>query len=240
MHAVAGRHHHKLDLSYMTKRPNSSNLGRPSRSRPGEYHSLGYNQAPASKKLTLDLNAETIDNLDTLKRALGGETNTEIIRQALRLRREMLDPEVAEKASRAIDRKKGSKPSPAALTGNRREIMRYAGSLITALQEALDYDPLRHHNQQPPPLYSDDRGYLKHIAELTSELKRFNNLLESTSQVRARSSSANATSDYLHLFLKSFLPAAGKSSGHAIGVGAAALAIGIVHALLLAMGVNLP
>ena len=27
LHAVAGRHHHKLDLSYMTKRPNSSNLG---------------------------------------------------------------------------------------------------------------------------------------------------------------------------------------------------------------------
>src|SRR5258707_496421 len=105
--------------------------------------------------------------------------------------------------------------------------MRYAGPLVTALQEALDYDPLRHHNQQPPPLYSDDPNYLKHIAELTSELKRLNNLLESTIQGQARKKSADATSEYLLLFLKNFLPAAGKSSGHAIGVGAAALAIGL-------------
>ncbi len=224
----------------MTKRPNSSSLRRPVKSRPGEYSPLGDHETAASKRLTLDLNAETIDNLDTLKRALGGETNTEVIRQALRLRREMLDPEIAEKASRAIDRKKGSKPSVAALNGNRREIMRYAGSLITALQEALDYDPARHHNQQPPPLYCDDPNYLKHIAELVSELKRLNSFLESTTQGRARKKSADATSEYLNLFLKNFLPAAGKSSGHTIGVGAAALAIGLAHALLSAMGVRLP
>jgi hypothetical protein len=224
----------------MTKRPNSSSLRRPAKSRPGEYHSLSEHETAASKRLTLDLNAETIDNLDTLKRALGDETNTEVIRQALRLRREMLDSEVAEKASREIDRKKGPKPSVAALNGNRREIMRYAGSLITALQEALDYDPLRNHNQQPPPLYSDDPNYLKHIAELTSELKRLNSLLESTTKGQARKKSADATADYLSLFLKNFIPAAAKSSGHAIGPGAAALAVGLTYALLSAMGVHLP
>ena len=152
----------------------------------------------------------------------------------------MLDPELAEKARRAIDQKKAPKPSAAALNGNRREIMRYVGSLITALQEALDYDPHRHHNQQPPPLYSDDPNYLKHIAELTGELKRLNTLLESTAQGQAKKKSANATTDYLNLFLKNFLPAAGKSSGHTIGVGATALAVGLAHALLTAMGVNLP
>jgi hypothetical protein len=63
-------------------------------------------------------------------------------------------------------------------TINRVEVIRQTKALIIALEEALDYDQVRDHNQRPPILWSDDPSYLKDVDALVVELRSLNSLLE--------------------------------------------------------------
>lgn len=179
--------------------------------------------------MTLHLNAETIANLDAIRRASGEATNTEVVRQALRYHRESLarTAAVSEVATESLE---GATPSPLLLARNRKEIIRYAGVLIEALQEALDYDPIKNHNQQIPPLFVDDPKYLSDIAALTKELKKLNKLLASTTAGAAKIKSAKDASKYIQLFMSQYVPTLGK--------GTAYLTIGVMGALLGSMGVD--
>lgn len=61
---------------------------------------------------------------------------------------------------------------------NRAGVIQHTKILIIALQETLDYDPVRDHNQRPPILWSGDPSYLKDVKDLVVELRRLNSLLE--------------------------------------------------------------
>jgi hypothetical protein len=50
--------------------------------------------------------------------------------------------------------------------------------LIIALEEAVEYDPTRHHNSPPPALWVDSPEYVGDIKDLVRELRRLNDLLE--------------------------------------------------------------
>jgi hypothetical protein len=58
------------------------------------------------------------------------------------------------------------------------EVIRQTKALIIVLEEALDYDPVRGHNQTPPVLWSGDPSYRKEVKALVVELRRLNSLLE--------------------------------------------------------------
>ena len=61
---------------------------------------------------------------------------------------------------------------------NRARVIQHTKILIIALQEALDYDPVRGHNRRPPALWCDDPLYLNDVDALVVELRRLNSLLE--------------------------------------------------------------
>jgi hypothetical protein len=208
------------------KRPQSSTLPsvQRSRSRPVEFHGLAEGKVPRSGRVTLDLNAEAIANLDALKKSLGDATNTEAIRQALRHHNESLSFSNVQEPTATPSSSGDRLLSARLLVRNRREIINYTEVLIEALQEALDYDPLRNHNSGPPPLFSDDKNYLSDIAALTKELKKLNKLLQSTTQLREKSKSAKQVETYVHLFMSQYAPHLGK--------GAAYLTVGAMGALL--------
>ncbi|WP_244528901.1 hypothetical protein [Methylobacterium gossipiicola] len=178
----------------------------------------------------MDLNAETVENFDALKKKLGLSTNTEVIRQALRFQRESLS--IPERATEPTPKRPQSKKLPSArlLASNRKQITNYATILLEALQEALDYDPLRNHNSAPPALFIDDKKYRSDVAQLIIELRRLNDLLEKTTNTKAKTKSAEDVGNYLHLFMKNYTPALGK--------GAAYLTVGVIATLLAHLGLD--
>jgi hypothetical protein len=124
----------------------------------------------------------------------------------------------------------------------------YSRQIVTALEEALEYDPKRHHNQPPPALRIENADYLNEIRELVAELKRLNEYLEAVAKERAvpetkfspkrkaapkkaAEKSAVEVSKHVNTFLNKY--AAG------LGTGAAALTIGTAGALLYQLGIPL-
>jgi hypothetical protein len=61
---------------------------------------------------------------------------------------------------------------------NPSQAIMYSQLIIGSVQETLDYNPKRHHNQPPPALRIEDDGYLNELRNLIEELKRLNALLE--------------------------------------------------------------
>jgi hypothetical protein len=114
------------------------------------------------------------------------------------------------------------------LARNRVEIIRYSTAIIDALQEALDYDPQRHHNAPPPSLRIDDTEYLAQLQTIITELKRLNSLLE---QVNTQ-----AAEKLVHRISKHFDTFFG-SYAKAMGSGVAGLTIATALALLYRAGV---
>ena len=198
------------------------------RSRPMEFNAL-HGQDPTSGRVTLDLNAETIANLDALKQIHGKVTNTDAVRQALRHHRETLEavngPEV-EKVESPL--KNATLSKTASLAKNRKEIITYSTVLIEALQEAIDYNPSRQHNQETPPLFVDNQKYLSDISALTKELRKLNKLLEGTTKDIAKNKSAKTVADYIHLYFANYIPTLGKGSAY--------LTLGVMAALLHNLG----
>jgi hypothetical protein len=112
---------------------------------------------------------------------------------------------------------------------NREQTLVYSNSLLTALTEAVEYDPQRHHNRPPPPLRIDgDPKYLNELRSLIGELKKLNALLKKN-QARKAEKSAADFGKYAHTFLEHYIPLMGR--------GTAMLTIGTVAGLLLHAGV---
>jgi hypothetical protein len=86
------------------------------------------------------------------------------------------DAKVLPKKSRS--RRSATNATQRLVIRNRQHVVATSTLIISALQEALDYDPVRHHNQPPPALRIEDPHYLKDIRALIVELKRLNELLE--------------------------------------------------------------
>jgi hypothetical protein len=121
-------------------------------------------------------------------------------------------------------------PSPIApLAENRTQIILYSTAIITALEEALGYDPIRHHNRPPPDLYIPDDKYLNEIRSLVEELKRLNDLLDAQ-KLRASRRQVKSLVKYFDSFLSAYAGALGK--------GAAALTGASIVALLYKAGVG--
>jgi hypothetical protein len=108
---------------------------------------------------------------------------------------------------------------------NRAEVIRQTKALIIVLEEALDYDPVRGHNQQPPALWSNDPSYLKDVKALVAELQRLNSLLEAK---RPRQKEAKRAVIDLTQHLDTFL----KNYAAWFGRGAAALTVSSIAGLL--------
>lgn len=123
-------------------------------------------------------------------------------------------------------------PDDATSIPNRREAQRYAQLLVGVLQDALDYNPQRHHNQPPPELrLSGDPEYLDELRNLVAELRRLNGLLSATIVPKTEATAqAGVIARKFDRFLDSYIDAMGK--------GAACLTIGVVAALLSRTGVG--
>ncbi|MCW5733710.1 MAG: hypothetical protein KIS73_06280 [Enhydrobacter sp.] len=59
----------------------------------------------------------------------------------------------------------------------RSEVFRTLGVLIAAFEDVEGYDPRRHHNQPPPALWINDRGFRSDLSALLHELRELNSLL---------------------------------------------------------------
>lgn len=114
---------------------------------------------------------------------------------------------------------------------NRAGIIQHSKILIVALQEALDYDPLRGHNQRPPALWSDDPAYLRDVDTLVVELRRLNSLLEAK---RPSKKEANRAVIDLARHFDKFLHAYASW----FGKGAAALTLFVIAGLLQHAGLD--
>lgn len=114
---------------------------------------------------------------------------------------------------------------------NRREdVLRYSRIMVDALQEALDYDPIRQHNQAPPALHLDDPAYLQELKNLVFELRTLNGLLETPKASAEEANQAvSRLSNHFHTFADSYAKTLGK--------GVAGLTIGAMAALLYKAGV---
>jgi hypothetical protein len=139
--------------------------------------------------------------------------------------RSTVRPKKAATRAKATIRKKKAAPR----IGDKKQVIQYSNIIIVALQEALDYEPARQHNQLPPALYIDDAKYKDDIRELIGELRRLNDLLERNS-IRAAKVPAIKVAKHLDKFLGTY--------GNTLAKDAAHLTAGVIAALLYQMGIG--
>ena len=120
-------------------------------------------------------------------------------------------------------------PVGLSVSQNQQEIITYTDALIVALQEALDYDPVRHHNLPRPSLYAPDPKYKTDIKTLTKELRRLNDLLEKRHEPGDVAwKVAESVGEHLNVFAKNYVPTLGKGSAY--------LTLAVITALLARLG----
>lgn len=102
--------------------------------------------------------------------------------------------------------------------------------LETAFQEASEYDPVRHHNRPPPALWVDKDGYVEDLRSLLEEIRRLNDLLERSADLRRPENGATIAILAGKKFVESYADVMGK--------GAAALTIGGIATLFISLGVD--
>jgi hypothetical protein len=143
--------------------------------------------------------------------------------------RHEVEPDKRKKAARGSARPRTKQTARArtrqGATINRVEVIRQSEALIIALEEALDYDQVRDHNQRPPILWSGDPSYLKEVKNIVVVLQRLNSLLEAK---RPRRKEAERTVIDLTQHLDTFL----KNYAAWFGRGAAALTVSSIAGLL--------
>jgi hypothetical protein len=114
---------------------------------------------------------------------------------------------------------------------NPTEVIRHTKILIIALQETLDYDPVRAHNQRPPALWNDDPSYLNDVNSLVIELRRLNSLLEAKRPLKKEANRAVIDlAGHFNRFLRSYAVT--------LGTGAGVLTLGVIADLLRHAGVD--
>lgn len=104
-------------------------------------------------------------------------------------------------------------------------------ALIIAFEEALEYDPVKS-NELPPPLWRDNRAYLKDVESLLHELRQLNQHLHELTKGKntQTTKSVGIVATSTRKFFESYADGLGK--------GAAALTIGAAGALLYYIGVS--
>jgi hypothetical protein len=106
-------------------------------------------------------------------------------------------------------------------------------ALVTALEEAAEYDPVRHHNQPPPALWISSLEYTADQISLLNELRRLNDYLQNAAKVDKPKDVEKSVS---------FAVVAGKKFveeyAGVMGKGAAALTICGVAGLFVSLGVD--
>jgi hypothetical protein len=141
----------------------------------------------------------------------------------------------------AVERKRARRPparprrkqaARSATIVNRAGVVVKANILIIALQEVLDYDPARNHNQPAPALWRDDPSYRKDVTTIIFELRQLNSLLE-TKRPQKKEASRLMTSIGRH-FDKFF-----QSYASWLSKGTAVLTLGAVLSLLEHAGLGL-
>jgi hypothetical protein len=115
------------------------------------------------------------------------------------------DATVLTKKSRA--RRSATNGTQRLVIRNRQQLVGNSTLIISALQEALDYDPGRHHNQPPPALRIDDANYFRDIRALIAELKRLNELLEKSRPQRGEPKRTIINvRKHINVFLENYVP----------------------------------
>jgi hypothetical protein len=114
---------------------------------------------------------------------------------------------------------------------SRSQVVQYSKLLIAALEEIVDYEPARHHNQPPPDLRIGDEEYLREIRNLIAELRTLNSLLETT---RRQPKKATGAVVKLTRHFDTFLSCYAKS----LARGAGWLTIGVIASLLYQAGIG--
>lgn len=112
------------------------------------------------------------------------------------------------------------------------QALRQLTVLETAFQEAIEYDPNRHHNQPPPALWVEKAEYVADMKALLSELRMLNERLktEKLDKPKGMEGSASVAVVAGKKFVESYADVMGK--------GAAALTIGGIATLFISLGVD--
>jgi hypothetical protein len=125
-------------------------------------------------------------------------------------------------------------PKPPKILGfsqiHRAQIILFSKIVITSLEDAINYDPKRHHNRPPPDLRIDSEGYLQELRSLVTELKRLNALLESMKYKNEKRRAVIALSKHVNTFLDKY--------ARVLGTGTAGLTVAALAGLLLQIGVG--
>jgi len=182
------------------------------------------NQLSERPRVTTNVDAALMKELEALA-LRSGQTKADLLRSFIE---EGVDPFLPRGRRDVVSRKT--------------QVIFFSNLFITALEEAIDFDPKRHHNAPPPALRLEDEDYLKEIRTLIDELKRLNSNLEDAAKAvakpnakrlpvprKAAEKSAVQVKQHINTFLNKY--------ASALGTGAAALTIGTAGALLHQLGV---
>jgi predicted DNA-binding protein len=181
------------------------------------------NQLSERPRVTTNVDASLMKELEALAER-SGQTKADLLRSFIQ---KGVDPLLPRDRRDVVSRKT--------------QVIFFSNLLITALEEAIVFDPKRHHNAPPPPLRLEDEDYLREIRALIDELKRLNSNLEDAAKAtkkpnakrlpgprKAAEKSAVQVKQHINTFLNKY--------ASVLGTGAAALTIGTAGALLHQLG----
>jgi hypothetical protein len=186
------------------------------------YYSVReYGPVPYRPRVTLDV-APDVDAALTSISKEKGSTRAEITRLALTAYFENMGYE----SSFAREDVGGEKLVRRVHVRSAKQVLFHSELLIHAFQEALDYDPGRHHNHPPPALRLEDKEYLDELRRLVSELKQLNQFL---SQLKTSKKRAPTTAQkHLNTFLNKY--------AGTLGTGAGIMSLGVIATLIYQLG----
>ena len=116
---------------------------------------------------------------------------------------------------------------------DRTQVLFYSRALISAFEQALEYNPARHHNQSQPELWRGDEDYLLGLLrQIVGELKEINASLrqENLPQKRTAHTTVELTK-HTNIFLSKY--------ASTLGTGSALVTIGLLVSLLGLLGIKL-
>jgi hypothetical protein len=142
--------------------------------------------------------------------------------------------------------KQGDKPDISTADGkvvirSKKQTMLQVTVILDALQQTIDFDPVRHHNQPPPPLRIENPEYLTELRNLVEQLRRLNETLGATKQTRSGAPAVSAkdvtkpaidSRKAISKFVNNYAGTLGKT----LGYGSGALVLGGLASLLYQLG----
>lgn len=111
----------------------------------------------------------------------------------------------------------------------RMHILLQLRGLLASFEDVESYDPKRHHNRPPPPLWIEDENYVRNVGAVLAELRTLNGFLEK----EEKSPQPEKAVGLLMTFTKKFVEEYAGQLGKGIGM----LTVGALFTLLLHYGV---